>query len=76
MQSILLKYCRIFCELSQTELAERIGVTQSLVSKIESGVLPMQPDIERRLLKVFSEMGMDADNILQVKQMINEMQKG
>lgn len=77
VQPILLKYCRMFCDLSQAELAECIGVHQSLLSKIESGTIPMQPEIERKLLEVFSELGMDAETILKVKQTINELkQKG
>lgn len=75
MQPILVKYCRIFCGLSQTELAELIGVHQSLIAKIEKGTVPMQSITERKLLEVFSDMGMNAESILQVKQMLMNIQK-
>lgn len=76
MQPLLLKYCRTFLGLTQKDLSELIGVHDSLISKIEAGAIPMQPDTERKLLEVFSEMGMDADSILRVKQMIEDIQKG
>lgn len=75
MQPILLKYCRTFLGLTQKDLSELIGVHDSLISKIESGTIPMQPDIERQLLEVFSAMGMDAETILKVKDTINELKK-
>ncbi len=77
MQPTLIKYCRLFCNLTQKDVAELIGVHDSLVSKIESGTVLIQAETEQKLLEVFSAFGMDADTILKVKQMINEMnQKG
>lgn len=77
MQPILVKWCRLYCKLSQKELAELIDVHQTLISKIEDGTVPIKPDIEQKLLEVFSAYGMDAETILKVKQTINELkQKG
>ena len=76
MQPILVKWCRLYCNLSQKELAELIGVHQTLVSKIEEGTVPLKQETEHKLLEVFAEMGMDTETILKVKQVLNEIKKG
>lgn len=76
MQPVLIKYCRLFCNLSQKQLSELIGIDQSYISKIEAGVIPITTETEQRLLKVFAGMGMDSEAIVKVKQVLNEIQKG
>lgn len=49
----LIKHIRSITNLSQMELAERVGVHQSLISKVENGSTPLQPEMEQKILNVF-----------------------
>ena len=52
-------HLRSIWDLSQAELAERVGVHQTIISKIEKGVTPLQHHTEKKLMEVFSfEVGM------------------
>jgi transcriptional regulator with XRE-family HTH domain len=62
MNHELIKHLRMLSGLSQNELAEKLDVHQTLVSKIEAGERIIQPQTEEKLRQVFNEAGVsDAD---------------
>lgn len=75
MQTILIRYCRQLANMTQKQLAMRLNVHDSLVSKWESGVVPTTNDTEEKLMKVFIESGIDAEVIYQVNSIISKQVK-
>jgi transcriptional regulator with XRE-family HTH domain len=55
MNHELIRHLRMLSGLSQNELAEKLEVHQTLVSKIEAGERIIQPQTERKLHAIFSE---------------------
>ncbi|ASV69067.1 helix-turn-helix domain-containing protein [Cytobacillus kochii] len=53
MNRELLKQLRQLAGLSQKQLAKKVGVHESLISKIESGAFQMQPVLEHRIREVY-----------------------
>lgn len=72
---MLIKYCRLLAGYSQTELAEKLGVHQSLISKIEAGNVPATNETEVKLMNVFSEAGIDIQAIYNINTMIKNHNK-
>lgn len=75
MHKTLIKYCRLFAGLSQKELAEKLGVHHSLISKIESGTIPATKETETKLMNVFASEGIDIQVIYQINNMIKKHNK-
>ncbi len=63
MDLLLMKHCRQIAGITQKELAESIFVHDSLISKIEAGTVPIQPDTLKRMLKVFADKGITETEI-------------
>ncbi|KOS67119.1 hypothetical protein AEA09_14800 [Lysinibacillus contaminans] len=59
----LIKHLRSIANLSQDELAKRLGVHQTLVSKIEAGLVELQPRTEQKLMNVFKAEGITPKDI-------------
>ncbi|WP_187443660.1 helix-turn-helix domain-containing protein [Rossellomorea aquimaris] len=78
MNGMFIKLLRHFTEqLTQEALAEKVGISQSTLSKYEAGILKVSPDAERIIRKAFTEMGLDeSDQIFLYKVMNNHNQKG
>jgi transcriptional regulator with XRE-family HTH domain len=63
MNKELIKHLRFITNLNQTELAERVGVHQTLISKVEAGAIELQPKTEDKLLQVFNDEGITPQDI-------------
>jgi transcriptional regulator with XRE-family HTH domain len=63
MDTEVLKLIRLIAGFSQAELAEKIGVHQSLISKIEAGIATLQPATERKIKQVFHDEGITETDI-------------
>ncbi|WP_226619765.1 helix-turn-helix domain-containing protein [Cytobacillus firmus] len=64
MNKDLIKHLRSITNLSQTELADRVGVHQTIISRVESGTIPLHPKTEQALLRVFGEEGIGGQDIV------------
>lgn len=65
MNKELIKHLRsIAGNLSQRDLAEKVGCDQSLISRIESGVTPLQPQMQFKILQVFSDNGISTQDVI------------
>lgn len=58
-----MKHIRQIIGMNQTELAEKIEVTQGTIAKLESGNLVMQPNTERQIQAVFADAGIRESDI-------------
>ncbi|GBF40607.1 helix-turn-helix transcriptional regulator [Leptospira johnsonii] len=50
-----LKQARIEAELSQSEVAQKIGTSQSFISKIESGKISLEVEIFLKLYQLYDK---------------------
>ena len=64
MQKALIRHLRCILGLSQQELSKRVGVHQSVISRIESGETTPKKETEEKLLKVFSDGGISMQDIV------------
>lgn len=63
MNKDLIKHLRIITNLSQQVLSEKVGVHQSVISRIESGETPLKPELEQKILSVFGAEGVSGQDI-------------
>jgi transcriptional regulator with XRE-family HTH domain len=75
MNTEVLKLIRILAKFSQAELAEKIGVHQSLISKIEAGTATLQPETERKIKQVFHDAGISEFDIALLAGIIHKSRK-
>lgn len=68
----LIKHLRSITNLSQEKLAERVGVHQSLISKIEKNVVELTPQTQQAILKIFAEEGVGGLEIGILNSVINK----
>lgn len=68
----ILRHCRCLVNLTQKELAEKVGVNHSLISKYETGALPVNKQIEARILQVYSDEGLSVRDVLQIQMIFNK----
>ncbi|MGD6815495.1 helix-turn-helix domain-containing protein [Metabacillus sp. 113a] len=64
MDKDLVRHLRSITDLSQAELADRVGVHQTLISKIEKGETFIQSKTVKALLRVFGEEGISGQDIV------------
>ncbi|OIJ12962.1 hypothetical protein BKP35_10405 [Anaerobacillus arseniciselenatis] len=58
----LMKHVRQIAELTQEELAEKVGVHRTLINKIETGAVPVQDATLQKIKRAFNDAGItDAD---------------
>ncbi|WP_369355889.1 helix-turn-helix domain-containing protein [Lysinibacillus capsici] len=67
----LLKHCRQLALLTQTELAEMVGVHQTLIGKYEAGLHEVNPEMERKLKEVFASKGIKENEIALLSEIFN-----
>ncbi|MDM5249634.1 helix-turn-helix transcriptional regulator [Lysinibacillus sp. G4S2] len=72
MNKELIKHLRSITNLSQEELAERVGKHQSLISKIELGTAELTPQTQKAILNVFAEEGVGGLEIAVLNSVINK----
>ena len=53
MEGLELKLLRVTSELTQWDLAQRLGVHPARVSEMERGRRPITPDVEQALKNIF-----------------------
>lgn len=63
MNKELIKHLRSITNLSQAELAKRVGISQSIISRVENGTIPMQLQTEQKILQVFVSEGVSVQDI-------------
>ncbi|MDF2039862.1 helix-turn-helix transcriptional regulator [Cytobacillus oceanisediminis] len=63
MNNELLKHCRQLANLTQKELANRMGVHDSLISKLENGSAEVTTRTQDKLLQVFNDSGVTPNDI-------------
>ncbi|WP_404347489.1 helix-turn-helix domain-containing protein [Sutcliffiella horikoshii] len=81
MNHEVIKHARQLANLTQRELALKVGVDTSYISKLENGTIPLQPAIERKILEVFDGAGIGEQEITSLKNVfvarnIKTVQKG
>ncbi len=67
MNHKLIRHCRHFSGLSQLEMSERLGISQSNVCKYEYGTLQIPHDTIRKMKEVFREHGIGQEEIKLIK---------
>ncbi len=60
----MIKNLRNLVGWSQTDLAEKLDVHQTLVSKLEAGLVELRTETEERLYKVFDDAGIGFDDVM------------
>lgn len=65
---------RLVLGLSQQEIAEKLGVSQPNVSKIESGQIEVSPEIARNLIAYAKERGVSVsfDDVYAARELDDE----
>jgi transcriptional regulator with XRE-family HTH domain len=63
MNKELIKHLRFITNLNQAQLAARVGVHQTLISKAEAGLIELQSAIQDKLMKVFNDEGITPNDI-------------
>jgi DNA-binding XRE family transcriptional regulator len=63
MDKGLIKHLRFISDMNQSQLAERVGVHQTLISKAEAGLIELKPKTETKLLQVFNDEGITPQDI-------------
>jgi len=64
MDPQLIKHIRVLIGLSQFELAERLGLSQTTITRIETGVLVPSMQLIEKIEKVFQAEGVTQYDIL------------
>lgn len=59
-RKLTLKVIRAMNDLTQEQMAEKLGITRSYYSSIEKGRKPMTPSVFLKIIKVF---GLDLDDL-------------
>jgi transcriptional regulator with XRE-family HTH domain len=62
-----LKYCRQLAGYTQKELAEKVGITDSYISKIEAEKVPLPSEIEIKILQVLSDAGISRQDFILIQ---------
>jgi transcriptional regulator with XRE-family HTH domain len=73
MRPIILKYVRLLSGLTQKELAEKVNISHSMISRIEDGTVPIQPETQFKMLQAFSDQGIDTRILIEIDQLINNV---
>lgn len=76
MQPLILRYARQLLNLSQQELAEAVGISQSMIAKIESGSVPMQEHTKQKILQMLDEEGFHTENLMILDWLVSEIKAG
>lgn len=63
MNKELLKSIRLLTGYSQIQLAEKVGISHSTISRVEAGLIKLKPKTEREILNVFNEIGISEQEI-------------
>lgn len=63
MNPKLIGLARHFSGLTQSELAEKLGVSQYAVSKFESGLLKPSPEALRKMTAIFEINGIGTEEL-------------
>ncbi|MGG1630070.1 helix-turn-helix domain-containing protein [Rossellomorea sp. NRS-1567] len=76
MNGMYIKLLRYFAgQLTQEELAERVGITQSTLSKYEAGVLKVSPEAERIIRQTFIDAGLDESEQIFLLEVMNKQKR-
>jgi transcriptional regulator with XRE-family HTH domain len=78
MTNELLKQIRLILGMSQESLGKRVGVSKSVLARVENGQIPLQPHTERKVQEVFRAEGItDSDTdllagVLQTRKLVKK----
>ena len=75
MKPIIFKFSRLHVGLTQKQLAEKLDVSESLISKIEAGTKSLSAKTELKLIDVLLEYGVDVELIYVINDSINPVEK-
>ncbi|MCB5235894.1 helix-turn-helix domain-containing protein [Niallia circulans] len=71
----VIKYFRQLMGISQSELAERVNISSSMISRYECNLVEINPETELKILQVFSDAGISSQDFIQVQMIFNKMKR-
>jgi transcriptional regulator with XRE-family HTH domain len=76
MNGMYIKLLRHFAEqMTQEELAEKVGVNHATISRYEAGASKMAPDTEKRIRKAFIDAGLDESEQALLYEVMNKQKR-
>jgi transcriptional regulator with XRE-family HTH domain len=76
MNGMYIKLLRHFAgQMTQEELAEKVGVSHVSISRYEAGVSKMGPDTERKIKEAFSDSGLDESEQALLYEVMNKQKR-
>ena len=75
LKPIVFKFSRLHVGITQKQLAEKLDVSESLISKIEAGTKSLTAKTEIKFMDVLLEYGVDVELIYVINESINPVKK-
>lgn len=71
-----MKYVRQLIGMNQNELAERVNISTSSISRYEGNLVQIKPETELKILQVFADAGISTLDYIQIQMIFNKMKEG
>ena len=72
----VMKYVRQLIGMNQNELAERVNISTSSISRYEGNLVQIKPETELKILQVFADAGISTLDYIQIQMIFNKMKEG